>query len=99
MPIVIEQIMFGYREGELEEWEEYSLLNGYGKVLDEEQDDDMVMGGINASHGNGVNGVNGTNGHLEDDLSDADGWGWEGAGAQDRDALNNLLDSCLAIGS
>jgi transcriptional coactivator HFI1/ADA1 len=101
MPIVIEQIMFGYREGELEEWEEYSLLNGYGKVLDEEHDD-VVMGGVTATHGNGINGinsVNGANGHLEDDLSDTDGWGWEGAGSQDRDALNSILDSCLAIGS
>lgn len=99
MPIVIEQIMFGYREGELEKWEEYSFPNGYGKVVGEEHDDDIVMGGINASHVNGVNGINGTNGHLEDDLSDVDGWGWEGAGAQDREALNSILDSCLAIGS
>ncbi len=99
MPIVIEQILFGYREGELEEWEEYSLLNSYGKVLDEEHEDDVVMGGINSSYGNGINGINGTNGHFEDDLSDNDGWGWEGAGAQDREALNSLLDSCLAIGS
>jgi len=98
MPVVIEQILFGYREGELEEWEEYSVLKGYGKFAEEELDD-VDMGGITASHSNGINGINGTNGHLEDDLSDVDGWGWEGAGAQDREALNNLLDSCLAIGS
>lgn len=102
MPIVIEQILFGYREGELEEWEEYSFPNGYSKAVGEEHDNDVIMGGISAHHINSVNGaniINGTNGHLEDDLSDADGWGWEGTSAHDRDGLNSLLDSCLAVGS
>jgi transcriptional coactivator HFI1/ADA1 len=96
MPVVVEQIMFGYREGELEEWDEYSMPQGYEKIQGEEVDDDVVMGGLSASN---VDGVNGTNGYVDDDLDDADGWGWQGAGSQDRQALNGLLDSCLVIGS
>ena len=96
MPIVAEQIIFGYKEGELEEWEEYSFLPGYERIVEQEHEDDVIMGGVNVPN---VNGINGTNGHFDDDLADIDGLGWEGAGPQDRDALNSLLDSCLAIGS
>jgi transcriptional coactivator HFI1/ADA1 len=92
MPIVMEQVMFGYREGELDLWDEFSLLHGYGKTADEDPDGDLVMGGITSSTINGTSG----NGNLDEDF-DADNWGWEGTSMQDREALNSLLDSCLAI--
>lgn len=96
MPIVLEQIMFSYREGELEEYDEYSLLPGYEKPVVKEAQEDVIMGGLQTSN---VNGMNGTNGHVEDDLTDSESWGWEGATLRDRESLNALLDSCLAIGS
>ncbi|RDW91155.1 hypothetical protein BP5796_02320 [Coleophoma crateriformis] len=90
MPSVVQQIMFGYREGELEGWDEYSWPNNYapGPGMDE----DVEMSGMNPEGES-----NGLNGHVADDSDDD--WGWEGAAPQDRDALDSLLDSCLAIGS
>jgi transcriptional coactivator HFI1/ADA1 len=74
MPIVMEQVMFGYREGELELWDEYTLPRGYGKIVDEDLDGDLVIGGLTSAN---INGISGANGYQDDDL-DADGWGWEG---------------------
>lgn len=91
MPVVVQQIMFNYREGELEGWEDYSWPEGYGRVLGEAPEEDIEMGGMNGS-----NGINGVNGHNYDEIDD---YGWEGADYEDRKSLDNLLDSCLAIGS
>jgi transcriptional coactivator HFI1/ADA1 len=91
MPVVVQQIMFGYREGELESWDDYSWPEGYGRVLGEIPDEDIEMGGMN-----GANGINGVNGHNYDDIDD---YGWEGGEYDDKSSLDNLLDSCLAIGS
>lgn len=90
MPVVVQQIMYGYREGELETWEEYSFPENYvhGKIV-EDIDGDVEMGGMN-----GTNGVNGINGHAEDD-----DWGWEGGNPEENTSLDSLLDSCLDIGS
>lgn len=68
MPVVLGQIVGGWREGELEGW------GGGGDVV-------MADGGAEDED--------------EEEESDSDG-GWEGAGMMDRDALNGLLDSCLA---
>lgn len=42
-----------------------------------------------------------TNGHVDDsdamDIDNADNYGWEGAGAQDRPRLDSVLADCLAI--
>jgi transcriptional coactivator HFI1/ADA1 len=95
MPVVMEQVMFGYREGELELWDEYSLSRGYSRIIDEDSDRDITIGRLTSST---INGVNGANGYLDEAL-DADSWGWEGTSLHDREALNSLLDSCLAIGS
>jgi transcriptional coactivator HFI1/ADA1 len=93
MPVIVQQILFGYREGELEAWDDYSWPDGYapGQILGEiDVDGDIDMLGVNGS-----NGVNGVNGHY-DLAGEIDDWGWEGASLDDRTALDNLLDSCLA---
>jgi transcriptional coactivator HFI1/ADA1 len=85
---VMQQILLGYREGEVDSWEEYSWPESHVKILGEDTNADIEMGGMN--------GVNGVNGHTYDmDESDC---GWEGADTEDKSALDSLLDSCLAIG-
>lgn len=95
MPVVIQQIMSGYREGELEAYSDFSWPSGYGPHLgtDEASDEDVKMGGMN-----GANGINGLNGIKEDhDLpAELDDFGWEGGELESKTALDNLLDSCLA---
>ncbi|KAF4636326.1 hypothetical protein G7Y89_g1757 [Cudoniella acicularis] len=94
MPVVMEQIVFGYREGELEAWDDYSFPENYSVAVVEDADGDIEMGGVNGS--NGVNGFNGVNGHAYDADSDS---GWIGGEYEDKADLDNLLDSCLAIGA
>lgn len=101
MPVVFGQIMFDFREGEVEGWEDFSILDGYEeRAAKKRRHEDVVMTGFETTgkKANGMNGVNGMNGHVEED-GDSEGWGWEGVGTEDYDSLNNLLDSCLAIGS
>lgn len=95
MPVVVQQIMFGYQEGELESWNDFSRLGPTGRIITEEEDGDVEMGGIE------VNGLaNGTNEYIMDEpLSDSEDWEWEGAEHQDRAALDIVLDSCLSIGA
>jgi len=98
MPVVVQQIIFGYREGEVEGWNDYTRLGPHGKIIevDKDGDDDVQMGGVNGY----TNGVNGVNGHAhENPPLEADDFGWEGEGNDDRSPLDDLLDSCLAIGS
>jgi transcriptional coactivator HFI1/ADA1 len=97
MPVVVQQIMFGYREGELDAWDNYSWPENHAVVKDVGQgpDVDVEMGGANGA--NGINGVNGINGHSLD--MEVDDWGWEGGDPEDKRSLDTLLDSCLAIGS
>jgi transcriptional coactivator HFI1/ADA1 len=92
MPVVVQQIMLSYREGEVEAWDDYSWPENYNPapLYDHEGDADVEMGGMN-----GTNGVNGVNGHHEPD----DEWGWEGVETDGGSALDNLLDSCLAVGA
>ncbi|TGO08313.1 hypothetical protein BTUL_0215g00160 [Botrytis tulipae] len=95
MPVVVQQIMFGYQEGELEDWNAFTRLGPQGRIITEDEDGDIEMGGLE------VNGLtNGVNGHaIDEPLSDIEDWGWEGAEYQDRAALDMVLDSCLAIGA
>ena len=86
MPTVVQKVMGGYLEGELED---------YGR----EEGEDGQRGGL-TEHTNGVkvitNGVNEV--HGEEPSIDESDWGWEGGGPTDREKLNSLLDECLAIG-
>jgi transcriptional coactivator HFI1/ADA1 len=94
MPVVVQQIMSGYREGELEAYNDFSWPDGYTPYIpiDVDTDEDIQMGGMN-----GVNGVNGINGVKDLDLpGEVDEFGWEGSEHESKIALDNLLDSCLA---
>lgn len=95
MPVVVQQILFGYREGELERRDDYTRLGPGGAIITEDVDGDIEMGGINTKVL-----TNGVNGHAFDEpMMDVDDWGWEGSEYQDKAGLDSVLDSCLAIGA
>lgn len=91
MGSVMEQIMFGYREGELELRDDHAYLPGYEPQKTE--DNDIQMGGTY----NLTNGISGH--HAEDEDLETDDWGWGGGDQESRIALDGLLDSVLAGGS
>lgn len=94
MPVVVQQILFGYREGELEAWDDFSWPKDYDvdRILGGDIDEDMEMEGVNGP--NGVNGANGLKGE-HDLVKEVDDFGWEGGEHESKIALDNLLDSCL----
>jgi transcriptional coactivator HFI1/ADA1 len=85
-------VIYSYREGELENWEDYTWV---GKEKNEKPDEDVEMSGI-------VNGkktevlTNGINHADQMDLDHDEAW-WEGAEIGDGDFLNGVLDVCLAL--
>ncbi|KAK3900161.1 transcriptional coactivator HFI1/ADA1 [Staphylotrichum tortipilum] len=101
-PIISKSVVYSYREGELENWDDYTYVDGRERVTD--ADEDVEMGGVNGA-GPVVkapppaeppltNGV----GHGDDAMDiDNDMW-WEGGETADGDFLNGVLDSCLAVG-
>jgi transcriptional coactivator HFI1/ADA1 len=93
-PIITKQIIYSYREGELENWDDYTYVDGRDRITDLEGD--VEMGGVN---GTGKEPEPFTNGVGHGDQMDIDNeiW-WEGADATDGDFLNGVLDSCLAVG-
>ena len=93
IPVVARQVMLGFREGELEAWDDYSWPGTHSRLNDEYVDGDTEMSGVNSS--SIPNGVNGVKSQDEDD----EDLGWDGWEKQDVSALDNLLDSCLAIGA
>ncbi|KAL7909759.1 transcriptional regulator of RNA polII, SAGA, subunit domain-containing protein [Trichoderma velutinum] len=84
-PIVTAQILYGYREGELENWKDYTWINGEPPAPPVEE---LVP--------NGDFGL--TNGALPDTMDIDNEIGWEGAENLDMDMLDSVLDSCLAVG-
>lgn len=82
MPTVVQKIMFGYREGEVELWNDFSWPENHVRIVGEDAravDEDVVMSDIRVM-----------NGYSED-------WGWEGCGPEDGAKLDNVLNSCLAL--
>ncbi len=78
-PAVTKSIVYNYREGELEHWNEYTYVGGHKPTMFE----DVVMGGIN--------------GHPDPMEIDSEEYGgWEGAQNMDMQALDSVLESCLA---
>ena len=91
-PIISKQILYNYREGELENWDDYTWLDVRESSVDK--------GGITATTAtNGdqkqilPNGID----HADQMDIDEEIW-WEGAEEQDMDFLDGVLDSCLAVG-
>jgi transcriptional coactivator HFI1/ADA1 len=102
-PIISTSVIYGYREGELENWDDYTYVDGRDRITDVEGD--VEMGGVNGSgsgNGNGTtakgaeplpNGI----GHGDQMDIDNDMW-WEGGDMGDGNLLDGVLDSCLAVG-
>lgn len=93
-PVIIKSVIYGYREGELENWDDYTYVDGRDRVTEEEED--VVMGGVNGTGKEAEALPNGVDHGDQMDI-DSDMW-WEGADAGDGDFLNGVLDSCLAVG-
>ena len=83
-PILMRQILCGYREGELENWNEHSWIESYEPIHVEE----LTNGYDSSAFGNGTVAMD-----IDMEI------GWEGAEDSDVDMLDCMLDSCLAVGS
>ncbi|KAK4121358.1 hypothetical protein N657DRAFT_601416 [Parathielavia appendiculata] len=95
-PIITRSVIYDYREGELENWDDYTYVDGRHRITD--LDGDVEMGEVNGAAaakdvGPLANGVS----HGDHMDIDNDMW-WEGVDTTDRDFLNGVLDSCLAVG-
>ncbi len=82
MPLVVERVMGGYFEGELEEERKRKR-----EVHVEEAPRPKTDGLMDVDAPNG-----------EEPSIDESDWGWEGGGGADRERLSSLLDNCLSIG-
>ncbi|KAM0287470.1 hypothetical protein ACHAQH_000423 [Verticillium albo-atrum] len=97
-PIVTTAIGYGWREGELENWHDYTHVpeefDAVGRVTELADDGgglDIVPLGVE------LGGVNGHGGDAMD--IDEEEMPWEGGDGQDASFLDSVLDSCLAVGS
>jgi transcriptional coactivator HFI1/ADA1 len=95
-PVIVRSAIYGYKEGELENWEDYTLIDGQERVEDL---GDVEMGGMNTNVKPATmpNGVSGHQPHPDMMDIDNDAW-WEGTDSKDGDFLDGVLDSCLAVG-
>lgn len=85
-PILMTQVLYSYREGELEHWNDYTWATEDPPTVEELQDgaaDDI--GAILNGHGDTMD--------IDDEI-----W-WHGAEDDDMTMLDGMLDSCLAVGS
>ncbi|CVL12991.1 uncharacterized protein FPRO_08131 [Fusarium proliferatum ET1] len=89
-PVLMTQVIYGYREGELENWDDYTWVGDQPPeaYTDEKHD----------SEANGGHVFELANGYPDAMDIDTEAW-WEGAESQDADMLDGILDSCLAAGS
>lgn len=83
-----------YYDGESYEAEKMDAVDEFGSLTNSTVAARLANGPV-------INGVNGTtNGvhHDPDEMMIDDDWGWQGASAKDREAVNSVLDDILAIG-
>ncbi|KAI1389935.1 transcriptional regulator of RNA polII, SAGA, subunit-domain-containing protein [Hypoxylon trugodes] len=87
-PIIRKSVIYTYRDGELEHYNNYTWLPGHKPMDDGDSNTNKINGGSRAL----------TNGdtHPEPMDIDEDPLSWEGAGNQDTSMLDGVLDSCLA---
>jgi transcriptional coactivator HFI1/ADA1 len=93
-PVIARSVVYSYREGELENWDDYTYIDGRSRV--EDHDEDVEMGGVNGKPKDEQPLPNGI-GHG-DQMDVDDELGWEGADAAAGELLNSVLDSFLATG-
>ncbi|KAK4104544.1 hypothetical protein N658DRAFT_181739 [Parathielavia hyrcaniae] len=96
-PIITRSVIYDYREGELENWDDYTYVDGRPRITDLDVDGDVEMGGVNGAPAKELGPLTNGVGHGDHMDIDNDMW-WEGAEATDGDFLNGVLDSCLAVG-
>lgn len=83
-PVIMRQILCGYREGELEDWDDHTWIQCY----EPDGPDELMNGYDSAALTNGTDAMD-----LDTDMC------WDGAEDMDMDMLDNVIDSCLAVGS
>ena len=84
-PVLMTQVIYGYREGELERWNDHTWATETAPVIEElPAMDDPSNGALNGHGGDVMD--------IDDDM-----W-WDGAVEPDMDVLDGMLDSCLAVG-
>ncbi|POR34621.1 Transcriptional coactivator HFI1/ADA1 [Tolypocladium paradoxum] len=83
-PVLMAQVLYSYREGELENWNDYTWANGTAPIIEELSETN--------------NGQSLLNGHPDPMDVDNDTW-WDGAENQDMDMIDRVLESCLVVGS
>lgn len=89
-PVIASQVLFSYREGELEHWEDYTWYNDVEPVHSPLEVSSVAVNGGDMSEL--------TNGHSDAMDIDSEPW-WEGVEHGDMDMLDGVLDSCLTVGS
>lgn len=83
-PILMTQVLYGWREGELEYWNDYSWVHGRRPAIEDVADTNEDQALLNG---------------CPDSMDiDHEVW-WDGAEAKDVDMLDGILDSCLVVGS
>lgn len=95
-PVVTKSLLYNFRDGELENWDDHTWLDEREVVRVKEEDVEMAGDGVDALEPEAAlpNGI----GQVDLMDIDSDMW-WEGAETQDLDFLDGVLDSCLAVGS
>ena len=96
-PGITKSVTYDYREGELENWEDYTWVDDDDRLLTPKREgEDIEMGGVN---GNNAKLGHLTNGVEHVDVMDIDNdYYWDGAEDGDGDLLDGVLDSCLTVG-
>ncbi|KAF4961992.1 hypothetical protein FSARC_9898 [Fusarium sarcochroum] len=89
-PVLMTQVTYGYREGELENWDDYTWVYDHAPEGYTEEKHSLNLNGGQVSEL--------PNGHPDAMDIDTESW-WEGAETQDSEMLDSVLDSCLAVGS
>ncbi|EFX02578.1 transcriptional co-activator [Grosmannia clavigera kw1407] len=103
-PVIGHSLMYNYHEGELENWDDYTWIDG-GQDHEPASMANGTAGAQQAGSAAGSDVLIKTGGSLTNgaefaDFMDVDStemW-WEGADTFDGDLLNGVLDSCLAVG-
>lgn len=93
-PIIVRSALENYREGELEDWDEHTFLDGY-EVAAQPEKMDYQMVAVNGQMNEMLlsNGIgHGDPMEIDNEVS------WDGADSGDGDFLDNVFDSCLAVG-
>lgn len=87
-PTLMTQILYGYREGELENLDDYTYVHGWQPTG---RADDFLIAEVN-----GADVVELPNGDAMD--IDTEPW-WDAAESTDMEMIDGILDSCLAVAS